>query len=308
MAEFVSEIDLHVHTTASDGTMSPTAVVNYARQKKLRAIAITDHDTMDGLEEGIRQGEIVSLEVISGLELSLDFHKGTMHLLGYFIDPHCPELLEKLEIAQRYRAERNERMLQRLRDLGIDIEFSEVAKLSEDGQIGRPHFARVLVQKGNARDIQDAFARFLRKGGPAYVEKFRFTPDEAIRCIIRAGGLPVLAHPFTLARLDGTALDILVKELKEKGLEGIEVYYPDHTEEQSKLYHQLAQEHGLLITGGTDFHGLDKIGADLGAAFGDTALTYLLVERLKARRAVLFNQGIASPCAVQGEQYGDERL
>ncbi len=288
MAESMSRVDLHVHTTASDGTMSPTEVVRYAKEKGLRAMAITDHDTVEGIEEGVQEGERLNLEVIPGVELSVDFPKGTMHLLGYYIDPNCAELADKLVVVQQARAERNIKMIKKLQGLGIEIDFSEVKKFSEHGQIGRPHFAYIMVQNGYARNIQDAFDRFLCKGGPAYVEKLKFPPEEAIGFIIKAGGIAVLAHPFTLNQPKEKELEDLVVELKEKGLEGIEVYHPEHTEGQKRFYRYLAQRHGLFISGGSDFHGLTKGGVDLGNGYGDMGLPYSMVEELKTRRRVRF--------------------
>ncbi|MBW2039424.1 MAG: PHP domain-containing protein [Deltaproteobacteria bacterium] len=278
------EVDLHVHTTASDGTMTPAEVVRCAKEKGLRAMAITDHDTVEGVEEGMQEGKRINVEVIPGVEVSVDFPKGTMHLLGYYIEPNCAELVEKLMFVQRARAERNIKMVKRLRELGIEIDLSEEKGTAGHGQTGRPHFAQILVQKGYARDIQDAFDRFLRKGGPAYVEKFKLSPREAMKFIINAGGIPVLAHPFTLNQSRKDALEKLVMELKSEGLEGIEVYYPDHTEEQKELYRYLAQKHGLFMSGGSDFHGLNKEGVELGEGYGDMELPYSMVEELKARR------------------------
>jgi len=169
------EVDLHVHTTASDGTMSPAEVVRYAKEKGLRAIAITDHDTIEGLDEGIREGKVQKLEVIPGLELSVDYPKGTMHLLGYYIDPDCSQLVEKLMVVQKARSERNFKMLKKLQELGIEVGLSELKRAAGHGQIGRPHFAQIMVQKGYVNSFQEAFDHFLRKGGPAYVEKFKFS-------------------------------------------------------------------------------------------------------------------------------------
>jgi predicted metal-dependent phosphoesterase TrpH len=288
MAEGMTVLDLHLHTTASDGTMSPAEIVRYAKKKGLRVIAITDHDTIEGLEEGIREGEKTGVEVIPGVELSADASKGTMHLLGYYIDPVCEELADKLRFLQQARMERNLKIVEKLQNLGMPIELSEVKATPEHGQIGRPHFAYTMVQKGYAQNIQDAFDRYLGKGRPAYVEKFRFSPQEAMHVIRKAGGITVLAHPFTLNRPDPTDLDALIDELKEKGLDGIEVYYPEHSDGQKKLYRDMAQKYGLVISGGSDFHGLTKDEADLGEGYVDPELTYGLVEALHARREMRF--------------------
>ena len=280
----MTEVDLHVHTTASDGTMSPAEVVRYAKEKGLRTIAITDHDTIEGLHEGIEEGKKRGLEVIPGVELSADCSKGTMHVLGYYVDPTCTELLDELMVLQQARAERNLRMIEKLRGLGIEIELSELKETPEHGQIGRPHFAHTMVQKGYVQNIQDAFDRYLGKGGPAYVEKFRFSPEEAMRFISKAGGVAVLAHPFTLNRLQPKDFDACIGELKKQGLDGIEVHYPEHSQGQTKFYRTLAQQHGLVATGGSDFHGLTKDAVDLGEGYGDTNYAYDVVEELKARR------------------------
>ena len=278
------EIDLHIHTTASDGTLSPAAVVQYAKEKGLRTIAITDHDTVEGIAEGLGEGRRLGLEVIPGVELSVDFAKGTMHLLGYYIDHTYAELLEKLTVVQQARAERNLKIVEKLRALGIDIDLAEIKETPEHGQIGRPHFAYTMVQKGYVQNIQDAFDRYLGKGGPAYVEKFRFSPQEAMDIIHKAGGITVLAHPFTLNQLQLYDLEPVIVELKEKGLDGIEVYYPEHSEGQTKLYRNLAQQYGLAITGGSDFHGLNKDEEDLGEGYGNGECSHDLVDELLARR------------------------
>ena len=285
MAETLRVFDLHLHTTASDGTMSPAELVRYAQKKGLRAIAITDHDTIEGLPEGIQEGNKVGLEVIPGVELSADAATGTMHLLGYYIDPDSSELADKLRVLQQARMERNLKMVAKLRALGISLELSEVKAAPEHGQIGRPHFANMMVQKGYAQNIQDAFDRYLGKGRPAYVEKFRFSPQEAMHFIRKAGGITVLAHPFTLKQAEPQDFEALIRELKEKGLDGIEVYYPEHSDGQKRLYRDMAQKYGLVISAGSDFHGLNKDAADLGEGYGDRKLTYGLVEALKVRRA-----------------------
>jgi predicted metal-dependent phosphoesterase TrpH len=180
--------------------------------------------------------------------------------------------------------ERNMKMVEKLGALGIPLQLSEVKAAPEHGQIGRPHFAYMLVKKGHARTIQDAFDRYLGKGKPAYVEKFRFAPAEAMHFIRAAGGITVLAHPFTLNRPQPNELEALIISLKGKGLDGIEVFYPEHSEGQMKLYRSLAQQYGLIMTGGSDFHGLTKDDVDLGEGYGGKEVTYGLVEAMKAGR------------------------
>jgi len=276
-------IDLHVHTTASDGSLSPSEVVRRAKTLGLKAIAITDHDTVAGVEEALKEGESYKVEVIPGIELSVDVSKGTSHLLGYFIDFRDETLWRKLRLVQRAREERNLKMLQKLKQLGIELTLEEVKAEAKDGQICRPHFALVMFKKGYVSSVDEAFERFLKKGGPAYVEKFRLSPEEAIRMILEAKGIPVLAHPFTL-ELEGEELERFLKGLKEHSLKGIEAYYPDHTAEQTELYERLATKYGLLLTGGTDFHGPPRDEIELGKGRGNLSISYELLLKLKEEK------------------------
>jgi predicted metal-dependent phosphoesterase TrpH len=191
-------VDLHLHTTASDGVMTPSEIVRYAKSKGLQAIAITDHDTIEGLEEGLLEGEKIGFEVVPGVEISAEHSPGSMHLLGYFLDIHHPLLKGKLDYLQKARAERNPKIIENLNRLGVRISYEEVVKASGGGQVGRPHFAQVLIEKGYVRSFQEAFDRFLKKGAPAYVDKVRFKPEQAISFIKESGGVAVLAHPKTL--------------------------------------------------------------------------------------------------------------
>jgi predicted metal-dependent phosphoesterase TrpH len=277
-------VDLHLHTTASDGVMSPSEIVRYAKAKGLQAIAITDHDTIEGLEEGLSEGEKIGFEVIPGVEISAEHSPGSMHLLGFFIDNHHPFLNERLEYLQKARTERNPKIVEKLNRLGIKITYEEVLKASGGGQVGRPHFAQVLLEKKYVKNFQDAFDRFLKKGAPAYVDKFRFTAKEALHFINGAKGVAVLAHPNTL-NMDGySELEDLVLQLTEEGLKGIEVYYPEHSALKVAQYKTLAQRYGLLMTGGTDYHGIEKNGLDIGVGRGEMKLPYSIVEGLKAGR------------------------
>jgi predicted metal-dependent phosphoesterase TrpH len=280
----MGNIDLHLHTTASDGVMTPSEIVNYAKNKGLVAIAITDHDTIEGLEEGLLEGQRVGLEVIPGVEISAEHSSGSMHLLGFFIDIRHPVLKERLEYLQRARAERNPRMVEKLNKLGIDITFDEVLKASGGGQVGRPHFAQVLLEKGYVRSFQEAFDRFLKKGASAYVEKMRFSAEESIHFINEANGVAVLAHPNTLQLNGYSELENLIIRLVKKGLRGIEAYYPEHSALEVAQYKTLAERHGLLVTGGTDYHGIEKNGLDIGIGRGEMKLPYSIVENLKAAR------------------------
>ena len=274
-------IDLHLHTSASDGVLSPSMTVRYAKEKGLKAIAITDHDTIDGNAEALNEGAKLDLEVIPGVEISAQFDLGSMHILGFFIDIGNKAMKERLSLLQETRTKRNPKMVEKLRGLGVEISYDEVLHASGGGQVGRPHFAQVLLKKGYVNTVQEAFDRYLGKGAPAYVDKFRFAPKEAMGLIREVRGIPVLAHPFTLHIPSQHQLDALLAELVQWGLMGIEVYYPEHTEDQISLYKDLAKKHALLVTGGSDYHGIEADKAEIGIGLGDMRLSYSLVEAMK---------------------------
>jgi predicted metal-dependent phosphoesterase TrpH len=274
-------IDLHIHTTVSDGTLSPSEVVRHAKEKGLKAIAITDHDTVEGNREALEEGKKVGLDVLTGVEISVGCPYGTMHLLGYCIDIDSSFLKERLEFLQKVRSERNLKILDKLKGLGIGIDFSDVLQMAGGEQVGRPHFAKAMLKKGYANTNQDAFDRFLKKGAPAYVDRFRFEPQEAIGIILKCGGIPVLAHPFTLGDLKPKELEDFVVELISLGLKGIEVFYPEHTDRQIAGYRYLAEKHGILITGGSDFHGYGKPNVDIGIYNGNKDISLSVIETMK---------------------------
>jgi len=274
-------IDLHIHTTASDGSLTPSQVVRYARVKGLKAIAITDHDTIEGNKEAIEEGLREGIEVIPGVEISVDYSPGSMHMLGYFITIDDTVLTEKLTLLQDSRADRNPRIIEKLNDLGLSLTYDEVVQVSGGGQVGRPHMAQVLMEKGYIKSIQEAFDKYLGKGAPAYLDKFRLGAEEAIAMITNAGGIPVLAHPFTLQCKSPDELESLVKKLTNQGLQGLEIYYSEHNERQISNYQLLAKRYNLIVTGGSDFHGKNIKGIDLGTGRGNLKIPYTLFERLK---------------------------
>jgi len=276
-------IDLHVHTTASDGTLSPTAVVQYAKNRGLEAIAVTDHDTVEGLAEAVAAGLSVGFEVVPGVEISAEFPAGALHILGYYIDFNDSSLLQRLSVLQNARAERNPKIVRKLQSLGFSISFDEVVQEAGGGLVGRPHFAQVLLKKGCVKSLQEAFDKFLKKGAPAYEEKFRFPPEEAISMIVDAGGIPVLGHPVTL-NCNGQQLEAKVKEWKKQGLQGIEVYYSDHDAAQTRQYEMLARTCGLIPTGGSDFHGSMIKGIELGIGKGNLDIPYSILQELKQKK------------------------
>lgn len=276
-------VDLHTHSTVSDGTLTPKALIQYAKEKRLKAVALTDHDNIDGNEQAMEEGRRVGIEVIPGVEISGEWPHGTLHILGYYITKKTKSQ-NHLSQLQRVREQRNLKIIEKLKQSGIPITFEEVLDEAGGTQIGRPHIAQVLVKKGVVKGLDQAFHRFLKKGGPAYVNKFRPTPEQAMEWILEAEGVPVLAHPFTLYIKKSKDLEIIMTKWKGFGLKGIEVYYPEHTPSQEQMYQNLAQRLELVITGGSDFHGLNKPDVDLGTGYGDMKVPYACVESLKKCR------------------------
>ena len=278
-------IDLHIHTTASDGTLTPAEVLSHADQLKLKAIAITDHDTVAGSIEALRCGIPPSLGFLTGVEISAappPFYSGSgsFHLLGYSIRLDDPKLNQTLAKLRQARKDRNPAIISRLNNLGIPLTVDEVCKEAGAGQLGRPHIAQAIVNKGVVATIDEAFEKFLGAGRPAYVDKFRIECSQAIEIILGAGGIPVLAHPGLLNCKNDDQFDHLIAGLKEMGVRGVEVYYSEHTLEQTRLFAGLAQRHDLLMTGGTDFHGAIQPKIKMGSGAGDLLVPYELYEKL----------------------------
>ncbi|MBU1712730.1 MAG: PHP domain-containing protein [Proteobacteria bacterium] len=278
-------IDLHIHSTASDGTYSPKEILALAKRLNLAAIAITDHDTINGSKEAIVAGIPPDLRLLTGVEISAAppssfFCSGSFHILGYSFrldDPLLNQTLSKLQLA---RENRNPKIVRLLNNLGMNISIQEVLELAGDGQTGRPHIARLMLEKGFVESIDEAFDKYLGKGKPAYVDKYRIESGKVIEIIIGAGGIPVLAHPALIEISNGGKFEELIVKLKEMGLKGIEAYYPEHSKEQVSYYLRLAKKHKLLITGGTDFHGSLKPDVNMGSGRGDFHVPYYLYEDL----------------------------
>jgi len=278
-------IDLHIHTTASDGTLTPAEVIFQALKIKLKAIAITDHDTLAGSKEALLAGIPSSLNFLTGVEISAaspSFHagSGSFHLLGYSIRFDDPALNHALEKLQQARKNRNPAIIDRLNELGMAITLDEVRQEAGDGQLGRPHIAKLLVKKGFVGSMDQAFDRYLGTDGPAYVDKYRIECQKAIELILAAGGIPILAHPGLLNCKTDDQFGKLMTGLKEMGILGIEVFYPEHTPEQTRLFAELAQRLNLLLTGGTDFHGAINPEIAIGSGKGDLFVPYELYEKL----------------------------
>lgn len=273
-------VDLHAHTNASDGSDSPARVVEAAAAVGLSAVAITDHDTTQGLAEARRAGAETGVEVVDGVELSLDWRPGGMHLLALLVRD-CDWLSSQLEAVRHSRAGRNQEIVRRLQALGVPITMEEVRGEGGQGTIGRPHFASVLVKKDYAADIPDAFNRYLGRGCPAYVERFRLGAGEAIELAHRAGGVAVLAHPLTLG-VEGEDLAALLGRLAAQGLDGMEAYYASYPRETRHTLAALARRHGLIPSGGSDYHGRFKPDTRLGVGRGDLTVPDEVLEELRA--------------------------
>lgn len=272
-------VDLHVHTTASDGLDSPEEVVIKAKRRGLGALAITDHDTLAGVKPALSAGRANGIEILPGIELSAEVDEDEVHILGYLLDDTNAQILETISFFRDCRLERIKKMVDKLRELGFAVTLQRVQAISGSGSIGRPHLAAALVELGAVLDVAEAFDKLIGRGAPAYVPRYHLPPLEAIRLIRAAHGVPVLAHPG----LDKAGERI--PELIRAGLGGIEAYHPAHTRELCAYYHRLAEGQHLLVTGGSDYHGSGhKEGRELGMATVSAAE----LQKMKDWRAAQF--------------------
>jgi len=249
----VPKVDLHIHSTASDGRLSPAEVVGKAAELGLTVMAITDHDTVDGIAPALAAANAFpQLKVIPGVEISTDFPGGEVHVLGYFLDYTDPELRSTLDRFRNSRQLRAQRMVAKLENLGVHIEWQRVQEIAGSGALGRPHVAQAMLEQGYINSFKEAFTGYIGRGGPAYVEREKITPVEAVALILRSKGLPVLAHPFTASDPEA-----MTTELKATGLVGLEVYYNGYSADKVNELLSMARRHNLIATGGSDYHGLD---------------------------------------------------
>lgn len=250
-------VDLHLHSLYSDGTATPAELAELAARHKLTGIALTDHDTVDGVAQFFARGRDLDLTVIAGLEVGATHRETSLHILGYGVDPASRVLARWLEPLQRGREERNAKIIAKMRQMGLNVHPEELQDISPHGQTGRPHIARLLLKKGIVTSMAEAFQRYLRRGAPAWFSRFAYSAAESIDIIHQAGGVAVLAHP---GQVDpgGKTLPLLVNELVERGLDGLEVYYPAHPPEAQKRLLTLARKYDLVVTGGSDYHGKNK--------------------------------------------------
>ena len=277
-------VDLHVHSSASDGMFPPREVVREAAEVGLKALALTDHDTTAGVPEALAAGEEFGIEVIPGVEVSAEFADGACHILGYFVDPADAGLVGMLDAAREARDKRNDEILCRLRDAGVDLTMDDLTRGRLCDTLTRAHFATALVAKGLVANWEEAFDTYLGRGKPAYVPRRRVEPEAAIAAIRGAGGLAALAHPRQLNRSLAETEEWIAR-FADAGIEAVEVSTPDHTANFARHYGEIVQRLGLVSTGGTDWHGRPDSPVQLGLGRGQMAVHYTVVEEMKARLA-----------------------
>jgi 3',5'-nucleoside bisphosphate phosphatase len=279
----MNEVDLHTHTTASDGGLSPRQLVGRAARLGLKYLGITDHDTTAGVAEATAAAEQFGITIIPGVEINTDVPGAEVHVLGYFLNPAHGELGEQLARIREGRVGRARTMAQVLTQMGAPIAFERILQIAGDGSIGRPHVAQALLEAGHVTSYQEAFAKYIGRNSPAYVERLKFSPAEACALIRRAGGLPSLAHPVFFDRYGAikASFDLagMLPEMIAAGLAGIEVYYPSYDAVTVEYLLALARKHGLVPSGGTDFHGVRPNELDLGGIY----IPVKVVRRLRER-------------------------
>lgn len=269
-------IDLHTHTTASDGQDTPAELVNFAVQQGVSVLGVTDHDTIDAISELKTHADKAGITLIPGVELSTTVDRAEVHVLGYFVDIHDPGFIEALNALSRNRVDRIARIIEKVKSLGYDIDGDAILAQAEFGSIGRPHVARALMDIGAVKDVSEAFDRFLKAGRPGYVPRDPFMPEDAVRLLVSNGAIPVLAHPFSTRDIEGT-----VKRLVPEGLKGLETYYAEYSPAEHQQIRAIADAWELIPTGGSDYHG---VGFREGRVLGSAPVPDEVAERLFAAR------------------------
>lgn len=276
-------IDLHLHSTFSDGSFTPEELVQRADELGLSAIALTDHDTTKGFGRFEAAGRATQVQTIPGVEISADYKYGTMHILGYYLDVKNSELCTHLDWIRDGRDARNKEILFKLVELGMHITWKQVLQYAGDDVVGRPHFAKLMVDQGYVADASEAFSKYLAKGKAAYANRRRLSPEACIQLIRHAGGIPILAHPITL-HLKPPGLRRMVRQLTDFGLQGMEIMYSAHSIDLQRTYMKIAEKFDLIVTGGTDFHGKMSPGISMGTGRGDLKVPDSVLEVLQHRR------------------------
>lgn len=284
-------VDLHVHSTKSDGSFTPRELVDYALKKGLAAFALTDHDTTEGLTEAISYAQALAndpvapkeIEIIPGIEFSTEYMGKDIHILGLYISYDNVLFKEYLKQFQDSRTLRNEKMCQKLTEHGVPVTYDELQKAFPGSVLTRAHYAKYLLKKGYVKSMPEAFDRYIGDHAPCFLPREKVTPAQAVELILKADGIPVLAHPI-LYHMSDARLETLVKELKETGLVGIEAIYSTYNTAEERQIRGLASKYNLLITGGSDFHGTTKPGLDLGCGYGKLFIPYEILEKIKEYR------------------------
>ena len=276
-------VDLHTHSRASDGSDPPERIVDLAASMRLRAVALTDHDTLDGLDAAASRARELGIAFVPGVEISVEWPAGPMHLLAYFIEPGTGPLQDRLRELQEGRAVRNAAIIDALRDLGVDLDAEEVETESGTGVTGRPHIAAVMVRRGEAASVAEAFDRYLARGRPAYRDRPRLTASEAVQLTRASGGVAVVAHPHTVATVSG-GFAAAFKAFSTLGISGIECHYAEYPPATRLRLAETARRFGLVATGGSDYHGRYKPNLHVGTGRGDLSVPDRAYEDLAAAR------------------------
>lgn len=274
-------IDLHTHSTFSDGTFTPLQLVKYAEEKGLKAFALTDHDTTEGIKEA--KSIETNVEVISGVEISTRYDKKEIHIVGLYVNENDADLNKQLKYYREKRVTRNFEILEKLNSLGVDITIDDVKESCTGDVISRAHIAKALVSKGFVGSYTEAFDRYLGDNKCAYVPRETLNYEESMELIIKAGGVPVLAHPL-LYKMSDTNLENMMVKLRQKGLKAVEVYYSTHSNSDTQHVMAMANRVGLIYSGGSDFHGATKPKIDMGTGMGKLAVPYEILEKIRGER------------------------
>lgn len=281
----MNTVDLHTHSTCSDGTFTPKELVGYGKEKGLKAIALTDHDTLEGIQEAMYYGEKYGIEVVPGIEISTEYENNELHIVGLFISNGNSEFASVLENLRKSRENRNIEMVEKLNQIGVNIKYSDVLKRTEGAIATRAHIAREIIAKGYAASNNEVFERYIGKDKPAYVKRKVLPWQDTLYLISASGGLPVLAHPL-LYKMSAKRLEFIVSDLASHGLLGIEAYYPTHSPSEVKYVKTLAQKNKLELSGGSDFHGANKPNLDLGTGYGKLEVPYEVLDNLRKLKGV----------------------
>lgn len=276
----MNTVDLHTHSTYSDGTFTPKELIAYAKEKGLSAIALTDHDTVTGVSEAISYSAEYGIEVIPGIEVSTEYEDTEIHIVGLFVDVNNKELLSALDNFRLGRQNRNKEMVDKLNAIGVNINYNDVLANAGGGVITRAHIAQEIIKKGYALSNNEVFDKYIGKNKPAYVKRKVMTWQDTISLIIKSGGIAVLAHPL-LYKLSDKRLEMIVSQLSANGLGAIEAYYSTHSPRDVKYIKELALKNRLKLSGGSDFHGTNKPKLDLATGYGNLQVPYDIIEELK---------------------------